>query len=236
MNIDKPTMKEPMIPDPPLGAPPLQEVQGDPRGGDGGGGGGRWTRDGTERGFRRNKERRKLGASGQDQTGHARYAAEKPIWKMNKVDGTWRRCDHSSVSEALASVKLRSERPWEDQSDGDSVLTIVSIADPSNYNHPVHYPTDIQKKSRSKGNTKDIFYYPYISLLHLDRYEEERVKSSKVFVERVNRLSREKPGGAVFHNLGVSLEDAGRHCPMCRLRGCCLGPNCLGYSGIFHIT
>ena len=152
---------------------------------------------------------------------------------MNKMDGTWRRCDHSSVSEALASVKLRSERPWEDQSDGDSVLTIVSIADPSNYNHPVHYPTDIQKKSRSKGNTKYIFYYPYISLLHLDRYEEERVKSSKVFVERVNRLSKEKPGGAVFHNLGVSLEDAGRHCPMCRLSGCCLGPNCLGYSGIF---
>ena len=157
---------------------------------------------------------------------------------MNKMDGTWRRCDHSSVSEALASVKLRTERPREDQSDGDSdsVLTIVSIADPSNHNHPEHYPTVIQKESRSKGNTKDIFYYPYISLLHLDRYEEERVKSSKVFVERVNRLSKEKPGGAVFHNLGVSFEDAGRHCPMCRLSGCCLGPNCLGCSGILHIT
>ena len=31
MNIDKPTIKEPTIPDSPLGAPPLQEVQGDPR-------------------------------------------------------------------------------------------------------------------------------------------------------------------------------------------------------------
>ena len=54
------------------------------------------------------------------------------------------------------------------------------------------------------------------------------------FVERVNQLSKEKPGGEQFHNLGVSLEDAGKNCPLCRLRGCCLGQSCLGYLGIYQ--
>ena len=52
------------------------------------------------------------------------------------------------------------------------------------------------------------------------------------FVSRVNKLSREVPGGEVFHDLGISRDDAGRHCPMCRYKGHCLGPNCLGYSGM----
>ena len=55
---------------------------------------------------------------------------------------------------------------------------------------------------------------------------------AKCLVERINKLSRESPGGEAFHNLGVSKEDAGKHCPMCRLRGCCLGPSCLGISGM----
>lgn len=66
----------------------------------------------------------------------------------------------------------------------------------------------------------------------LDISEEERVKKSESFVERVNKLSRETAGGEVFHELGVDREDAGKNCPMCRLRGCCLGPNCLGNSGM----
>lgn len=56
------------------------------------------------------------------------------------------------------------------------------------------------------------------------------MERSKIFVERTNKLSREMPGGDMFHDLGLG-EEAGRHCPMCRLRGCCLGPNCLGFSG-----
>ena len=66
----------------------------------------------------------------------------------------------------------------------------------------------------------------------LDISEEERVKKSKSFVENVNKLSREISGGDMFHDLGVDQDDAGKHCPMCRLRGCCLGPNCLGNSGM----
>ena len=66
----------------------------------------------------------------------------------------------------------------------------------------------------------------------LDISEEERVEKSRSFVERVNKLSREIPGGEVFHDLGVDYDDAGKHCPMCRLKGCCLGPNCLGNYGM----
>ena len=58
------------------------------------------------------------------------------------------------------------------------------------------------------------------------------MERSKRFVEKVNKLSREVPGGEVFHDLGVLREDAGKHCPMCRLKACCLGPNCLGNSGM----
>ena len=50
----------------------------------------------------------------------------------------------------------------------------------------------------------------------LDISEEERVKKSESFVERVNKLSRETAGGEVFHELGVDREDAGKNCPMCR--------------------
>ena len=57
------------------------------------------------------------------------------------------------------------------------------------------------------------------------------MEQSKDFIQRVNQLSMAKPGGEVFHNLAVGREDAGKYCPMCRLRGCCLRPNCLGYSG-----
>ena len=63
--------------------------------------------------------------------------------------------------------------------------------------------------------------------------EDERVLKSQSFVEKVNSLAREVPGGEVFHDLGVSKEDAGKNCPMCQLGGQCLGPNCLEISGNF---
>ena len=72
-----------------------------------------------------------------------------------------------------------------------------------------------------------IFYF-------LDISEAVRVEKSKSFVERVNKISRQIQGGHVFYDLGVALEDAGKHCPMCQLRGCCLGPNCLGKSGMLQ--
>ena len=68
----------------------------------------------------------------------------------------------------------------------------------------------------------------------LDILENERFERATSFVEKINKLSREIPGGEVFHNLGVAREEAGKLCPLCRLRGCCLGPNCLGNSG--HVT
>ena len=71
----------------------------------------------------------------------------------------------------------------------------------------------------------------FLNQIFSDLLEENRVEQSKDSVKRVNQLSMEKPGGEVFHNLAVGREDAGKHCPMCRLRGCCLVPNCLGYSG-----
>ena len=143
---------EPTIPDLPLGVPP-SEVQGDPCGGDGGGGG---QRDGTRRGMSRRRPEMRARKEEQRGTGHARYAAEEPfIWKINR-DGTWRRLRISPASDALASIKIGTWRPWEDPDGASSDIfrTTVSIADPANNNHPVHFSsTDIRMKSRSqRGN------------------------------------------------------------------------------------
>ena len=46
--------------------------------------------------------------------------------------------------------------------------------------------------------------------------------------KHVMKLSKEKPGGAEFHNLVVYPDDARKHS---RLRGCCLYPNFLAYLG-----
>ena len=61
------------------------------------------------------------------------------------------------------------------------------------------------------------------------------MEKSKRFFERVNKMSRQIPGGDIFQDLGVAQDDAGKNCPMCQLRGCCLGPNCLGKSGVLQI-
>ena len=101
---------------------------------------------------------RRMGARKEEQrgTGHVRYAAEEPfIWKMNR-DGTWRRLRNSPKSDALASIKIGTWRPWEDPdgASSDILQTTVSIADPANNNHPVYFSsTDIRTKSRSqRGN------------------------------------------------------------------------------------
>ena len=69
----------------------------------------------------------------------------------------------------------------------------------------------------------------------LDLSEDGRVEKAKGFVQKINKLSREKrQGGEMFHDLGVAHEDAGRNCPLCQLGGCCMGPNCLGSSGMLN--
>ena len=99
-----------------------------------------------------------MGARKEEQRGtrHARHAAEEPfILKMNR-DGTWRRLRDSSTSDALASIKIGTWRPWEDPdgASNDILQTTVSINDPANNNHPVYFAsTDIRTKSKSqRGN------------------------------------------------------------------------------------
>ena len=139
--------KVPTIPDPPQGVPPLEEVQGDPRGGDGGGGG--VTRDGTKRGSRRIQERRMLGAWKEEQRGQeefkrgsrrsqswigqARNAAKKEdIWRMNR-DGTWRR------------LQLAKSGPCKSSNDKSEDLLKVteSFFDPSTKDNPEHFTSFI---------------------------------------------------------------------------------------------
>ena len=60
-------------------------------------------------------------------------------------------------------------------------------------------------------------------------------ENDRSFVERINQISREMPGGDSFKDLRVSREDAGKNCPLCQLKCSCLGPNCLGNSGMLKI-
>ena len=254
MTIDKP--QEPKIPEPPLGV--SREILGDPCGGDGGGGGqnrmlgartgGRrgsrsssakrmlGARTGGRRGSRSSSARRQMRDSGiEGRTGHARYAAEE-VYRKNPRDGTWRRSGNQPGLSDLTHGGLW--RPWVPQAETEEILqTTVSIADPSNHNHPVYYTsTDIRERAHyQKGKRYLNIANSYSIRFPLsDISEELRVERSKGFVESINKLSREAPGGDAFHDLGVSHENAGRHCPMCQLRGCCLGPNCLGFSGRFR--
>ena len=155
MTIDKPM--EPRIPEPPLGVSRESEMLGDPCGGDGGGSGRRKIRDGTRRGSRSRSmlERRRDGTKGGSRsmlerrrdrrrggrTGHARHAAEElEVWRRNPRDGTWRRSGGVSQSGPVTSAQGDLWRPWVAQEETEeTVLTIVSIADPSNHNYPEHF-------------------------------------------------------------------------------------------------
>ena len=187
MTIDKPM--EPRIPELPLGVSREIEMLGDPCGGDGGGGGKRRMRDGTQRGSRSMLERRRDGTQRgsrsmlerrrdgtqrgsrsnveeeqrrksrrrSERTGHARNAAEEPgeVWRRNPRDGTWRRFGTQPGLNDLPQGEL-----WITQADTEENLrTIVSIADPTNNNHPVYFDSaDIRETAHSqKGKYSNCF-------------------------------------------------------------------------------
>ena len=172
MTIDKPM--EPKILEPPLGVSREIEMLGDPCGGDGGGGGKRRMRDGTQRGSRSKWERSRDGTQrgsrsnveeeqrrksrrSSERTGHARNAAEEPgeVWRRNPRDGTWRRFGTQPGLSDLPQGEL-----WITQADTEENLrTIVSIADPTNNNHPVYFDSaDIRETAHSqKGKYSNCF-------------------------------------------------------------------------------
>ena len=67
---------------------------------------------------------------------HARHAAEEPeVWRRNRRDGTWRRSGGVSQSGPVTSAQGDLWRPWVAQEEKEeTVSTIVSVADPDNYN------------------------------------------------------------------------------------------------------
>ena len=156
MTINKPT--EPKILDPLLGV--SRETLHDPCGGDGGGGGKRWMRDwsegrarrtvarrqmrdGTRRGStRRNMEKDKLRVESRSIEGQT--DEEQVIWRRNTRDGTWRRSGGAPPGPAVTTFW----RPWDAQEHPEPVQTIVSIANPDNFNQPVYFvSTDIRTRS-----------------------------------------------------------------------------------------
>ena len=107
---------------------------------------------GGRSGSRRTMERqRKETRSTEGWTGHARNAAEEQqIWRRNTRDGTWRRSGGEPQPGPLSPAQGGLWRPWVAEEEAEeSLQTIVSIADPSNYNHPVYFAsTDIRTRSQ----------------------------------------------------------------------------------------
>ena len=64
--------------------------------------------------------------------------------------------------------------------------------------------------------------------------DEQRVCEAQRLVERINKLSRQSPGDN-FSEFGIAEPMAGRHCPLCALKCTCLGPSCLGYTGLHKV-
>ena len=62
--------------------------------------------------------------------------------------------------------------------------------------------------------------------------EEKRFENASDLVQQVNHLSRSKD---VFSIIDVPKEFAGKQCPLCLLKNTCLGPACLGLSGMYII-
>ena len=109
-------------------------------------------RDGTRRGTSRsNVERRQMRDSRiEGRTGHARNAAEEPVvFKRNTRDGTWRRSGGVLQPGPVSLAQSGQWRPWVDQDEAEErVQTVVSIANPSDNNHPVYYTsTDIRERA-----------------------------------------------------------------------------------------
>ena len=103
------------------------------------------------RGSRRSLGRKMRERGTEGRTGHARNAAEEQqIWRRNTRDGTWRRSGGEPHPGPLSPAQGGLWRPWVAEEEAEeSLQTIVSIADPSNYNHPVYYAsTDIRTRSQ----------------------------------------------------------------------------------------
>ena len=89
---------------------------------------------------------------GDRDSGHAHHAAEEPVvWKRNPSDGTWRRSGGEPQPGPVSLAQGGLWRPWVAQEEEETLQTIttVSIANPDNFNHPVHYAsTDIRTRSQ----------------------------------------------------------------------------------------
>ena len=59
--------------------------------------------------------------------------------------------------------------------------------------------------------------------------EEKRLEKASVLVQQVNQLSR---SGDLFSQIDVPKQFAGKQCPLCLVKNTCLGPSCLGLSGV----
>ena len=116
---------------------------------------------------RRSAERRQMRDRGTEgRTGHARYAAKEPeVMRRNPRDGTWRRLGYPLTSEPLASVKVGTWRPWEDEAVDSSFQTIVSIFDPSTKNNPEYFISTFTRSEQGSPFSRKVFY-----LLYLFRY------------------------------------------------------------------
>ena len=103
------------------------------------------------RGSRRSLGRKMRERGTEGRTGHARNAAEEPeVWRRNTRDGTWRRSAGEPQPGLVSLTQGGLWRPWVAQEvTEETVQTIVSIANPDNFNHPVHYAsTDIRTRSQ----------------------------------------------------------------------------------------
>ena len=128
----------------------------------------RQMRDGSGRGSRSNSARRRMEAQQGGQRGksrrrperrdreiegrtrHARNAAEEPeVYRRNPRDGTWRRSGGMPQAGSVSSAQCGLWRPLVAEEEEEVTLqTIVSIADPTDYNYPNHFAsTDIRTRS-----------------------------------------------------------------------------------------
>ena len=59
--------------------------------------------------------------------------------------------------------------------------------------------------------------------------DEKRFEDACVLVQQINHLSK---SGDAFSMIDIPKHLAGKQCPLCLVKNTCLGPSCLGLSGI----
>ena len=62
--------------------------------------------------------------------------------------------------------------------------------------------------------------------------DEKRFEDACDLVQQINLLSK---SGDAFSMIGVPKHLAGKQCPLCLVKNTCLGPSCLGLSGILAL-